>query len=55
MLKLDETIAVLLTLIGTVVALTGLSFLLVGAWVPGLAMLALGLAGSSVGYRNHVA
>lgn len=52
MLKLDSQIAVLLTLIGVVVALTGLAFLLVAAWTPGAVMLGLGLAAGSVGYRS---
>jgi len=51
-LKLDSRLAVLVTLIGLVVALTGLAFLLVNAWIPGVAMFALGLAASSVGYRS---
>jgi len=51
-LTLDSRLAVLLTLIGAVVALTGLALLLVNAWIPGAAMLALGLAGGGVGYRN---
>jgi len=51
-LKLDSRVAVLFTLIGVVIALTGLAFLLVSAWIPGVAMVALGLAGSSVGYRS---
>ena len=43
--------AVLLAVIGVAVALTGIAFLLVGAWVPGTVIIALGLAAGSVGYR----
>lgn len=50
-LKLDPRIAVLLTVIGVAVALTGLAFLLVGAFVPGIVIVALGLASGSVGYN----
>lgn len=49
--KIDSQTAVLLTLIGFVVALTGLAFLLVSAWVPGVVIIALGLAAGSIGYR----
>ena len=48
---IDSQTAVLLTLIGFVVALTGLAFLLVSAWIPGVVIIALGLAAGSVGYR----
>jgi len=34
-----------------VVALTGLAFLFVSAWVPGIVIIALGLAAGSIGYR----
>jgi hypothetical protein len=51
-LNIDSRIAVLVTLIAAVIALTGLAFLLVGAWIPGVVMLALGLIGSGVGYGS---
>jgi hypothetical protein len=50
-LKIDSQIAVLLAVIGVAVALTGIAFLLMGAWVPGTVLVALGLAFGSVGYR----
>lgn len=49
--KIDSQTAVLLAVIGVAVALTGIAFLLVGAWVPGSVIIALGLASGSVGYR----
>jgi hypothetical protein len=49
--SLDARTAVLLTVIGFVVSLTGIAFLLVSAWVPGSVVIALGLAAGSVGYR----
>jgi len=49
--NLDSTSAVLLTLLGTVITLTGLALLLVSAFVPGMVIVALGLAGGSIGYR----
>jgi hypothetical protein len=52
MLKLDSQIAVLMTLLGVAVTLTGLAFLLVAAWTPGAVMIGLGLAAGSVGYRS---
>ena len=49
--KIDSQTAVLLAVIGVAVALTGIAFLLVGVWVPGTVIIALGLASGSVGYR----
>lgn len=48
---IDSQTAVLLAVIGVAVALAGIAFLLVGAWVPGTVIIALGLAAGSVGYR----
>jgi uncharacterized RDD family membrane protein YckC len=52
MLKIDSRTAVLLTIIGFVIVLTGLAFLLVSAWAQGIVMTALGLAVSRLGYRS---
>ncbi len=49
---IDSQTAVLLTVIGFVVVLTGLAFLLVSAWIPGVVIIALGLAAGSIGYRT---
>ena len=49
--EIDSQTAVLLAVVGVAVALTGIAFLLVGAWVPGTVIIALGLASGSVGYR----
>jgi hypothetical protein len=49
--KIDSQTAVLLTVIGVAVVLTGLALLFVGAWLPGGVVIALGLAAGSVGYR----
>lgn len=48
---IDPQTAVLLAVIGVAVALMGIAFLLVGVWVPGTVIIALGLAAGSVGYR----
>lgn len=48
---LDSQTAVLLTVLGVAAALTGLALLLVSAFVPGLVIVALGLAAGVVGYR----
>ncbi|MFC5677443.1 hypothetical protein [Aeromicrobium endophyticum] len=48
---IDSQTAVLLAVIGVAVALMGIAFLLVGVWVPGTVIIALGLASGSVGYR----
>jgi hypothetical protein len=48
--KIDSQTAVLLAIVGVAVALMGIAFLLVGAWVPGTVVVALGLASGSVGY-----
>jgi hypothetical protein len=48
--KIDSQVAVLLAVIGVAVALTGIAFLLVGVWVPGAVIIALGLACGTVGY-----
>lgn len=48
--KIDSQTAVLLAVVGVAVALMGIAFLLVGAWVPGTVVVALGLASGTVGY-----
>ncbi|NRQ49232.1 hypothetical protein [Aeromicrobium stalagmiti] len=51
MLKIDLRIAVLLTLLGAVVALTGVAFLMLAQFQTAGVLIALGLAASAVGYR----
>ncbi|MCD9198721.1 hypothetical protein [Aeromicrobium wangtongii] len=52
MLKIDSRTAVLVTLVGFAVTLTGLAFLLVSAWIQGVVITLLGLAVITFGYRS---
>lgn len=49
--KLDVQTAVLITVLGIVVALIGVVFLILGQLLTGATLVALGLAGGAVGYR----
>lgn len=51
--KLDSQIAVLLVLVGVVVALTGVAFLLVATWTAGIVMTVLGLLAGGFGYLSN--